>query len=110
MAQPTAQQAHALITYFKDAYENTQGKSLVLNRNKVQYAFKNILIDFSPVEARDLIDFYMTYPSPNINWFIYNYDEVVRDLEEDKKNREVLARRRQQTSERLKEWRARWKN
>jgi hypothetical protein len=110
MAKPTAQQCHALSTYFKDKFEEVVGYAPVINRNKARWQFESILMDYSPTESRHLIDFYLEHWSaPSLDWFLYNYDKVVEEKQAREKSEAAAEKRRQQTKERLEEWRKRWK-
>lgn len=110
MAKPTAQQCHALITYFINTYEQETGRRAPVSRNKVRYWFESILMDNTPTKAKQLIDFYLAhYPDPSVEWFAFNYEKVALDKEEQETNESAAVKRRQETEQRLKEWRERWK-
>lgn len=110
MAKPTAQQCHALITYFIKGYEQKTGKKSPVSRNKVRYWFESILMDFTPTESKQLVDYYLQYyPEPSVEWFAFNYDKVAQAKDEHDENEAVALKRRQETEQRLKDWRERWK-
>jgi len=110
MAKPTAQQCHALITYFINAYEQETGRKSPVSRNKVRYWFESILMDYTSTEAKAFIDYYLEhYPNPSVEWFAFNYEKVVMAKEEHEENEAVAIKRRKVTEQRLKEWRERWK-
>ena len=110
MAKPTAQQCHALTTYFVNEYEAAYGHKPTVNRNKARWGFESILMDFSPVEARQLIDYYIKhYAKPSLEWFLFNYDKVVDAKNDHEKEETLRAARRRETEKRLEEWRQRWK-
>lgn len=108
MATPTAQQVHALITYYKGAAEAQVGKRVTINRNASSYAFKSILMDYSPSEARELIDYYVKHYEPDLQWFTYNYEKVDDAMREAAQEDEMRAKIRKETAQRLEEWRNRW--
>lgn len=111
MTKPTVQQCHAMTTYYSKKYSEVTGKSTVVNRNKARWGFESVLMDFSPVETRELIDYYLEhYNTPSIDWFLFNYDKVVVAKQEHNEKEKVAEKRRQQTAERLEEWRNRWKS
>lgn len=111
MAKPTAQQCHAMTTYFMQKYTEVVGRSVVINRNKSRWGFEAILMDLSPTEAKALIDYYLGhYPNPSVEWFLYNYDKVLVEKQERAEQEAAAVKRREATAERLEEWRKRWKN
>lgn len=110
MAKPTPQQCHALTTYFINAYEKRFSKAAVVNRNRARWGFESLLMDYSPVVARDMIDFYINHwDDPTLDWFLFNYDKV--DVAKTEHDAQELSRakRRAETAKRLEEWRNRWK-
>ena len=101
------QRALELIKYFVAKYEEVHGKRPVINRNKEKWSAREILEDISFDEARGLIDYYFEIKKRghNFTWFSYNYDRLQRskiDRDKDRKKRENL---RQQTKQRLEEYR-----
>lgn len=109
MAKPTAQQTHALFTYFVNACEEATGKRPVANRNKSKWGLESLLMDYTGVEARELIDYYVEhYESPNIEWFLFNYEKVDIAKKEYEENKARSEARRKVTQKRLEEWRNRW--
>ena len=110
MAKPTAQQCHALISYYINKYESVVGRRPVVNRNKVRYWLEAMLMDYTGEQARELIDHYIDhYDDPKIDWFAYNYEKVDEDKQEYEQNKVSTEKRRQETQRKLEEWRARWK-
>lgn len=111
MTKPTAQQCHALTTYFISAHTEKVGVKPSVNRNKSRWGFESMLMDYTPGQARELIDYYLDhYDEPNIEWFLYNYEKVDAAKMEREANSLSVNRRRQETERRLKEWRERWQN
>lgn len=109
MAKPTAQQCHALTTYWMQAYNEVVGRQVTVNRNKARWGWEGLLMDFTPTEARELVDYYLRhYDKPSIEWFLFNYEKVDAERQERAKKAAEAERRRHVTEERLKEWRARW--
>jgi len=109
MAKPTAQQCHAATTYFVKKFEEVNGWQPVVNRNKARWGFEAILMDFSPTETRQFIDYYLKYYTKlSIDWFLFNYDKVIESYREHEKNEKIVAQRREETAQRLEEWRNRW--
>lgn len=108
--KPTAQQCHAMTTYFASAYQDKVGKSAVLNRNKARWSWESVLMDYTPGQARELVDFYLEHwPDPNLDWFFYNYEKVDQAIADHNQEEEARRARREQTQKRLDEWRNRWK-
>lgn len=109
MAKPTAQQCHALTTYFIQKYTDVVGKKPSVNRNKARWGFESILMDYTPTDARGLIDYYMEhYNNPTVEWFLFNYEKVDNAKQEHEENEAAAERRRAATAKRLEEWRNRW--
>lgn len=111
MAKPTAQQCHALTTYFVDAYTGVVGKKPVVNRNKARWGFESLLMDYDPVESRELIDFYVKHwNTPSLEWFLFNYEKVISARDEARAKERSSERRREETRARLENWRKRFGN
>jgi hypothetical protein len=109
MAKATAQQCHALTTYFINKTKEVSGKAPKVNRNKARWAFEAVLMDYTPVEVHGLIDYYVDhYEEPSIEWFLYNYEKVDMAKQEFEDNKILTAKRREETRQRLEEWRNRW--
>lgn len=109
MAKPTAQQCHALTTYFITAVSESTGTRPAVNRNKARWGFESVLMDYTPTEARELIDYYIEhYDRPSVEWFLFNYEKVDVAKREHDENELIAAKRREATAQRLEEWRNRW--
>lgn len=110
MSKPTAQQCHAMSTYFASQYAAKVGKPATLNRNRARWSWDAVLMDYTPTQAHELVDFYLEHWSePDIEWFFYNYEKVDAAVQEHMKNEESRRVRREETQKRLDEWRNRWK-
>src|SRR5690348_5133832 len=102
MAKPTAQQCHALIDYFSKTYVKKVGRDASFNRNKARWGFEGMLMDYSPTDARTLVDFYLDHwDNPNMDWFLYNYEKVDEGLQEHNERETSAAKRRAVTQQRL---------
>lgn len=109
MANPTAQQCHAMTTYYISAYREVVGKEPVVNRNKAKAGWSGLLMDYTPTQARELVDYYLDhYSEPRIDWFLYNYEKVDVAKQEYEEESIAAVKRRQETARRLEEWRNRW--
>ena len=110
MAKPTAQQCHAMTTYYTSAFKQKYGREPVVNRHSARWGFESVLMGMPPADAKKLIDFYFTTTSKeqhSLTWFFYNYDKLIEslsDLEKDKLRRKQL---REESEKRAAEWRAR---
>lgn len=110
MATPTAQACHALTTYYIGKYESVVGTRPVVNRNKAKAGAYGLLMDYTPTDARELVDYYIEHwDSPSIQWFFYNYELVEQAMQEKQKSDESAKARREVTQAKLEEWRNRWK-
>lgn len=109
MAKATVQQCHALTTYFITKYTEVNGNKPQANRNKARWGFESILIDYTPEQARELIDFYIDHYTTGLDWFLFNYekvDEAKQEFEEKKvRNAKIMS----ETARRAEEWRNRWR-
>lgn len=111
MAKPTPQQCHALTTHFIGQYTESKGYKPSVNRNKARWGFESLLMDYTPAQARELIDYYIEHwESPNLDWFMFNYEKVDEAKQDHDKAEAVAEKRRKATAQRLEEWRNRWKN
>lgn len=109
MAKPTAQQCHALTTFYVNKYNEVVGSNPRVNRNKARWSFESILMDYTPSQVMTLIEFYLEhYDTPSLEWFFYNYDKVEESMVERQKQEDSAAKRRAETAKRLQEWRNRW--
>lgn len=113
MAKATVQQCHAMTTYFQRAYGEVVGKAAVVNRNKARWGFESLLMDYTPAQAKELIDHYLAhYDDPSLDWFLFNYEKVDVAMQDDIRNQASAAKRRKETQARLEQWRekqAQWK-
>jgi len=109
MAKATAQQCHALTTYYISKYTEEVGKAPLVNRNKTRWGFEAMLLDYTPEQARELIDHYIEhYSTPTIEWFLFNYEKVDEAKKEYEQYKVSSAKRLAETQKRLEEWRNRW--
>lgn len=108
--KPTAQQCHAMTTYYATSYKEKFGRTPVVNRNKARWGFEAILTDMTAPEAQTLIDWWLSDESAkaqDLDWFFYNYDKLIVLRQEEALNR---ARRKElmaESAKRVAEWRAR---
>jgi hypothetical protein len=108
MTKPTAQQCHAMTTYFVNAYVAKYQMKPVVNRNVARWGFESVLMDYPPTEARELVDFYFKTTGPHdLTWFLYNYDKVEVERQEYEENKRLAKKRMKETEERLRVWRER---
>jgi len=111
MAKPTAQQCHALTTYFVSGYTDKFSKKPVVSRNKARWQWEGILMDFTPVEARELVDYYFDkYENNTLEWFLYNYEKVAESKSNFEENRKRATKIMSETQRRAEEWRKRWQS
>lgn len=109
MTKPTAQQCHALTSYYAKQYEEKLGKPAVYNRNKARWSWDSILMDYSPGQVRVMVDFYIEHwPEPNLEWFFYNYEKVDSAIADHNQEEQIRRHRREMTQKRLDEWRERF--
>lgn len=110
MAKPTAQQCHALTTYYIQAYTDKYDTKPVVNRHSARWGFESMLMDMPAPEVKKLIDFYLETTSTrrhSLDWFFYNYDSLLEEQKEHDKDRSDIARLRRESEERVRAWRER---
>jgi len=110
MAKATAQQCHALTTYYIDKYTEVVGQKPLVNRNKSKWGFEAMLVDYTPAQARELIDHYIDHYAerPTIEWFLFNYEKVDEAMQDYAARKVATAKRLKETQRRAEEWRNRW--
>ena len=109
MVKATAQQCHALTTYYISRYKEVFDKAPLANRNKARWGFEAMLMDYNTGSVRELIDYYIEhYERPTLDWFLFNYEKVDEAKQEFEEQKAIAAKRRQETAQRLDEWRKRW--
>lgn len=110
MAKPTAQQCHAMTTYYVSKFKEKYGREPVINRHSARWGFESVLMGMPPAEAKKLLDFYFTTTSTKqhaLDFFFYNYEKLIESLsalEQDKLRRKKM---REESEKRAAEWRAR---
>lgn len=110
MAKPTAQQCHALTSYYVKAYTDRYKVTPNVNRNTARWGFESILMDLPSDAVRELIDFYFASASSRmhpIEWFFNNYHRLLDDMAERQRDREQRERLRAESAERAKAWQER---
>lgn len=110
MAKPTAQQCHAMTTYFIQQFKEKYGRQPTgVNRNTARWNWEGILTDHSVVEAKKLVDFYFqtNNASHPLDWFFYNYEKLEVSMENLAVDIDRRAKMRKESAERAAEWRAR---
>jgi hypothetical protein len=107
MAAPTAAECHAMTSYYVKQYAQRYGTKPVVNRHIARYGFDSLLRDMSKDEVKTLIDFYLTTPNRDLNWFFNNYDKLIKDKEISDEDAARRARLRAESAKRAKEWRER---
>lgn len=108
--KPTAQQCHAMTTYYATKYKDSFGRTPVVNRNKARWGFEAILTDMSTEDAKVLIDWWLNDESAekqDLDWFFYNYDKLLVVRQEEAQNLERRKKLMAESAKRVAEWRAR---
>jgi len=106
----TAQQSHAMTSYFVKKYKEHYGRDPIVNRHTARWGFDSVLTGLSPVEAKEIVDFYFTVASTNkhsLDWFFYNYDKLLESKRRTDDDAAKRARLREESEKRAKEWRER---
>lgn len=110
MAKPTAQQCHAMTTYYMNAFREKYKREPRVNRNTARWHWEGMLTDMPPAEAKKLVDFYFTTSSQKqhaLDWFFYNYDKLQESMSDIDLDRERRKKLREESEKRAAEWRAR---
>lgn len=106
----TAQQCHAMTTYYLNKYKDMYGEYPIVNRNTARWGFDGILHELKTDMAKKLVDFYFTTTSANmhaLDWFFYNYDKLLISIKAAEEDAALRARLRAESKQRAEEWRAR---
>lgn len=110
MAKPTAQQCHAMTTYYVKLYKQKYGVDPQFNRHTARWGFESVLTDMPKDKAKKLLEFYFDTGSGNrhdLDWFFYNYDKLERSVSEVDKDRAHREKLRAESEERARRWRER---
>lgn len=110
MAKPTAQQCHAMTSYYKKAFQEKYKYEPNVNRNTARWNWEGILTDMPASKAKELVDFYFSTTSQkqhSLDWFFYNYDKLIESLSDLEKDRLRRKQLREESEKRAAEWRAR---
>lgn len=102
--------ANGLSSYYIKKYEERYGVKPVINRNKARWSWDNILADMTPTQIRRLLDYYFASNSSkahDLDNFFYNYDKIIKSMEDSVTHREERQRLMKESEERAKEWRQR---
>jgi len=97
MSRSQFENADTFINYFVKAYQEKLKVRPIVNRSKVKYAVVDMLKDITLAEAKTLADYYVShYTEISINEFLYQYDEMIREMNVEKAD---LAQREHLLSE-----------
>jgi hypothetical protein len=112
MANPTAPQCHAAVSYYEKKYFEVYGRAAVVNRHKARWGFDSILRGMSAKECNSLIDYYFeTDKSSNqlhsLEWFFFNYDKLMNARNTQEEKADERDKLREESKQRVKEWRER---
>lgn len=110
MAKPTAQQCHAMTTYYVNLFTEKYHRAPTVNRHSARWGWESVLMGMPPTEAKRLLDFYFTTTSQKqhaLDWFFYNYDKLIESMSDLDKDRERRKKLREESEKRAAEWRAR---
>ena len=110
MAKPTAQQCHAMTTYYMNAWREKYKREPSVNRNTARWAWEGMLMDMPPAEVKKLVDFYFSTKSERLHaldWFFYNYEKLESAMVQLDLDRQRRERMREESAKRAEEWRAR---
>ena len=109
MPKATAQQYNALIILFLHLYEKKYNKvPVAFNRYREKWGFKSMFDDLGYGRAREVVDWYfelVRYDHP-VQYLLYNYDRMNKEMIEEAEDRDVRAALRAETKKRVEEWRA----
>jgi hypothetical protein len=98
------------MTHFVKCYKEEFDSEPVINRNKARASIQAILMDYSLQEVKDMLEYYVSHwIDPTLQWFCYNYEQVLIAQDEAEQRKAITQVRRDETKQRLEEWRNRWK-
>lgn len=103
--------ANSLVTYFVTAYKEGYGKMPDINRTRHKFGIKEILQDYNATQIKGFLDYYLsTAKNPDLDDFVRNYDQVIRDMKLEETDRVERAQLRAQTGNSVAEFRKRFGN
>lgn len=103
----SAQQAHTLTTYYMKKYEERYGEKPIVNRNSARWSWDNMMQDMTPVEIKELLDYYFASNSVkahDLSNFFYNYDKILLSKKQYEEDRVDRKRMMQETKERTERY------
>lgn len=110
----TAKDCHALSSYYEKAFEAKYGYKPNINRNTARWGWEGILLGgLKSKEVQELVDFYLETGSTNkhsLQWFFYNYDQVITTRQQVIDDREHREKLRHESQERARKWREKFGN
>ena len=104
----SAKDCHELTSYYVAAFKKKYGFDPNVNRYSARWGFDSLLMGMGKPQVKDLLDYYMTTASQrkhDLDWFFYNYEKLVKGLDEAKSDREHRAKLMQESQKRAEEWR-----
>lgn len=108
-----AKDCHAMTSYFVKKYKAKYGMEPNVNRHSARWSFASVLEGLSPTEVKALIDYYFTLTTAKrhtLEWFFYNYHQLIEARQENEKDRDRRERLRRESEQRAREWRERFGN
>lgn len=81
------------------------------NRQSMHFTFKDMLMDYTTDEVKELIDFYFEHwqhPSYDFKGFRYNYDEIAQAMEARNQEVEKINKLKHEAHERALKWKERF--
>lgn len=109
MARPTAQQCHALTSYYEKKYREKYNTDPNVNRVTARWNFDSILSgSLTTAQVKELLDYYFTTPPTrrhDLDWFFYNYDKIVKSYADAKQDREARRKLMEESRLRAERWR-----
>lgn len=96
------------LAYYELKYTEHYGVAPVVNRYTARFGFDAMLDDLGKDGVKEIIDYYFTTASTNghdLKWLFNNYDKLVVKREAYKEEDERIQALRDETQQRLEEWR-----
>lgn len=102
--------ANDMISHFIKLYSEKFKEKPIVNRGKMKYAMAEILQDWTQVEIKDLIAYYVnTEMSPDLNDFCRRYDEIIKEKRIESNDKKVRKQLLNETRESVLKFRETFK-
>lgn len=106
----SAKDCHTLTSYYEKLYKEKYGSVPNVNRVTARWNFDSILSGpgVTVGKVKEFLDYYFTTPPTkghDLEWFFYNYNKVVKGMEETKEDLAHRQKLMEESEKRAEAWR-----